>query len=467
MLMHAENYSGGEDYNNTGDTGGTIIEIQKFNVPKRNVLSKPDQRLLATLEKAVENFGSIYAVQFDDRFDGANVYPHDVTEEEVLEAAARDPGILDPYHAVTRNKANQLIPVPYHLQYSEELKPVIDLVRNASRIAPLSQAPYLTSTARALALGMYEEQMEEWLAIKQEPIVDTMISFNDRYGDRLMGRKFFAWGSVGILNQNATEIAQKVVEEILDIWDKQKFRPEGMKMPNVRVRLEETTLLSGLAAHYGFTADNLPCQRERRERYGSKILVFLPPFKNRIIFGYEPLLPQVVDTDRLPDITHKKFTDGSLDFFLGHEVNHSLIRRVGDEERLGSVYPTFSEMYCTTSGLYQLHQGCTVEEQNHLLAIFLNKTVRDILMTRGNGSRDHVVAHRAIVNSLLDQGKLKISNGLFQWFTYNPVRVFQELEGLINQLEKIGSSGSGNDFKSLIEPLINLRSIDRVRALRY
>lgn len=443
------------------------IEIKRFNIPTGQQLSRQEGKLLTVLEDAVEEFGRVYSLQIDDRFPGANVYPHNATRERVLAEAAQDPRILDPYTKI-EEREGRYIAVPYHMVYAAQVKPVVELLREAARMAPIEQALYFTSSARALSLGLYEEAIAAWLAMDSEPNIDAKISYDDRYDDKLFGRKYFAWASVGKLMPRETDRAQVVVEDILNIWEKSESRPSKMQRPKIKPRVDFTTRISGLAARYELTADSLPCQRDLRERYGNKFLVFFPPFEDRLIYERIPLMEKLVDMERFGDVTQEQVTDRALELFFAHETWHPVIRRLGDEDRLVGSYPMFSETYCYAAALLSLYQreGVTNQDMNLYLSLDLASGVSDVLGMRRGIRREHGMGHAIVLNYLLETSALSITRaGLARWERLTSV--FQSLEGLIKSLEEIGNSGTESDFKKeMIDPLGSTRPLHRLAPLR-
>ena len=88
---------------------------------------------------------------------GANYYPADMTKEE-FEAADLE-GKTDLYNFVRRDENGKLITVPYHVQFSAEVKKASDLLLQAADLADNAGLKnYLTLRAKALLDDNYQPQ---------------------------------------------------------------------------------------------------------------------------------------------------------------------------------------------------------------------------------------------------------------------------------------------------------------------
>ena len=86
---------------------------------------------------------------------GANYYPADMTKEEF--EAADLAGKNELYNFIRRDKNGKLITVPYHQQFSEEVKKVSDLLRKAAALAEnAGLKKYLELRADALLDDNYQ-----------------------------------------------------------------------------------------------------------------------------------------------------------------------------------------------------------------------------------------------------------------------------------------------------------------------
>ena len=116
---------------------------------------------------------------------GANLYPADMTREEFEFAYL--PGKADRYSLVRRNARGELILVPYHVAYAQELKALAQLLRSAADLAESADfATYLKLRASALLSDNYQLSDLFWMDVKDNEI-DIIIGPIETGEDRLFG----------------------------------------------------------------------------------------------------------------------------------------------------------------------------------------------------------------------------------------------------------------------------------------
>jgi hypothetical protein len=120
---------------------------------------------------------------------GAGFYPVDMTKEEFDAAAASAPTLKSPYTIVRRNPGNQLVGVPYHEAFAEQVQRAAGKLREA---AALSEDPdlrkYLELRAKALLDDQYQPSDLAWMDMKNNGI-DVVIGPIENYEDALFGIK--------------------------------------------------------------------------------------------------------------------------------------------------------------------------------------------------------------------------------------------------------------------------------------
>ena len=116
---------------------------------------------------------------------GAQFYPADMSKEEFEEAYL--PGKKGQYSFVRRNTAGELVLVPYHVAYTEELGRAADLLRQAAKLAESSDfATYLKLRAAALISDEFQISDRFWMDVEDNQI-DLVIGPIESYEDRLFG----------------------------------------------------------------------------------------------------------------------------------------------------------------------------------------------------------------------------------------------------------------------------------------
>ena len=118
---------------------------------------------------------------------GANYYPADMTKEEFENSELKDKSDL--YTLIRRDGNGNLKSVPYHPQFSEQVKKASALLLEA---AELAQEPglknYLNLRAQALLDDNYQPSDMAWLDMKNN-VIDVVIGPIETYEDQLFGYK--------------------------------------------------------------------------------------------------------------------------------------------------------------------------------------------------------------------------------------------------------------------------------------
>ena len=116
---------------------------------------------------------------------GARFYPAAMTKDE-FEAADLE-GKTGLYSFIRRNEAGELIVVPYHIEYREELEQAATLLRQAADLAEHEGfANYLRLRADALTTDEFQQSDLAWMDVKTNPI-ELVIGPIETYEDRLFG----------------------------------------------------------------------------------------------------------------------------------------------------------------------------------------------------------------------------------------------------------------------------------------
>jgi hypothetical protein len=129
----------------------------------------------------------------EEKPDGANFYPEDMTREELETAAAeseeRARALKSLYTMVRRNEAGDLETIPYSVYFEEAFGTAADELRQA---ASLAEDPglkrYLELRAKALLSDDYQPSDMAWMDMKDNTL-DIVIGPIETYEDQLFGYK--------------------------------------------------------------------------------------------------------------------------------------------------------------------------------------------------------------------------------------------------------------------------------------
>lgn len=391
--------------------------------------------------QAVRYIGPIYAMQIQGLYDA------ELTDAQIQEAACRNPDVFDPYTVVVRDPVTGAVKTqPYHEYFEEPLRRVANKLREAASTTKNRDfRTYLNLRAESLTDGDYEKSEAAWLGMDEEPLVDVVIGPYDRYLDKAYKKKYGYQGWTDVLNHEKTEENMARVKRHLDVW--RRIAPSYARPdPIVRLRVGETELAAGQAADPSIrmTANNLPCQIEWRNQYGSKIVILNPALQSAFWGTVLPMLHQVVDERILERYSQYDFEDAAYGRLTGHEVNHATLRRESDEERLGNLFPKVNEMGATVFGLAQLgDMNASRKEMETIFAMNCAAAAADFESFRTSGGRaDYTPGHVAIINYLLKKRCLDITEGgKFRWDDITEiVKHLGELSASIEYLVHEGDS---------------------------
>jgi len=118
---------------------------------------------------------------------GANFYPVDMTKSEFDSVELRNKASL--YTFIRRNDEGNLITVPYHQQFSEEVQRASTLLEEAAELAENDDLRrYLRLRAQALLNDRYQVSDFAWMDMKDNRI-EVVIGPIETYEDQLFGYK--------------------------------------------------------------------------------------------------------------------------------------------------------------------------------------------------------------------------------------------------------------------------------------
>jgi hypothetical protein len=120
---------------------------------------------------------------------GANLYPADMTDEELEAASARNPELRSLYTLVRRDGSGALTAVPYHEAFARQHNAAAEKLREAAGLSADSDLMrYLRLRADALETDEYQESDLAWMDMKDNRI-DVVIGPIETYEDTRYGLK--------------------------------------------------------------------------------------------------------------------------------------------------------------------------------------------------------------------------------------------------------------------------------------
>lgn len=431
--------------------GCVMKAIKRFEIDTKE-LSQKEKVLFNKLISAAKLIAPLYSKQKNNKYPGANFYPHDATREEIEKAAKKNPVILNPYTFVERNKFGKLIAIPFHLKFKKELKPIAKLLREAAELSENKNFSwYLRNQANSLLNGDYEKSEIVWLKTELFKF-GFIIGPIERYLDKLFFKKcaYQAW--LGILDKKKTKEAERLKKMFLA--SRRKILPgsEKVDVSKLWVRVDKTVIFSGLIADFMFTGTNLPNDVNLMKKYGSNLTIFETSLDLKFRNDHFPIFKVIFDKDLQKFYSKDELYRASLRCILLHEIAHSLIRYRDAEERLGDLFPIFDELYGYILGA----KGCGTlllkgaMSQKELEAILIMHICRNFtwwLDSLKNPDVNHYAIGAAIAqNFFLREGAIKEKGGI-SWPNFTKLFIcIDELSHLLEYHIALGSYEEAKEF---------------------
>ncbi|MDX1438481.1 MAG: Zn-dependent hydrolase [Rubricoccaceae bacterium] len=256
---------------------------------------------------------------------GANLYPEDVTVDELLEAADAYPDEnLTGLYTLVRRDGDRLRGIPYHVEFREQHQRAADYLRQAAEFAqePLLRT-YLQLRADALETDEYQPSDLAWMDMRDNPL-DVIIGPIETYEDQLAGYKAaheafvlvkdLEWS--GRLARYAELLP--MLQEGLPVNDEYKSEEPGS---DADLGAYDAVYYAGDANAGAKTiAINLPNDEEVQLQKGSRRL----QLKNAMRAKFDRILIPIAETLLVPDQQRHITFDAFFGNTMFHEVAHGL-----------------------------------------------------------------------------------------------------------------------------------------------
>jgi hypothetical protein len=259
---------------------------------------------------------------------GAGFYPHDMSKEELEQAAARSPAasqaLRGQYTVVHRDSTRRLVAVPYHEIYGPELRHAAAKLREAARLA---QDPglrqYLALRSKALLTDLYQPSDLAWLDMKDNTL-DLVIGPIETYDDGLYGYKTAAEGYV-LVKDKAWSSRLARYASLLPALQRGLPVPDAYKRerPGTASDLNayDAVFYAGEANAGSKTiAINLPNDEQVQLRKGTRRLQLKNVMRAKFDRILRPIAEELIATDQQSDIGFDAFFAN----VMFHEVAHGL-----------------------------------------------------------------------------------------------------------------------------------------------
>lgn len=291
---------------------------------------------------------------------GANFYPADMTKEEF--DAWDEPTKTSLYTVIRRDENGNLVSVPYHEAWKQEVTRASDLLLQAAELAEdAGLKNYLEKRARALLTDHYYESDMAWMDMKNNTI-EFIVGPIENYEDQLYGYKTAHESFILIKDKEWSEKLEKYaallpgLQEALPCEPPYKNETPGVESD---MNVYDAIYYAGdCNAGSKTIAINLPNDEKVRQDKGSRKL----QLKNSMQAKFDKILVPISDLLIAEDQRkHVKF-DAFFENTMFHEVAHGLgLGNTVDKsstvrEALKDAYTSIEESKADILGLWCVYQ---------------------------------------------------------------------------------------------------------------
>jgi hypothetical protein len=259
---------------------------------------------------------------YSDKPLGANYYPQDMTKEEFEKSDFDNKGSI--YTFVRRDENGKLYAIPYHKQFSKEVKEVSGLLLEASKLADnAGLKKYLELRSQALLDDKYQPSDLAWMDMKTNTL-DIVIGPIETYEDHIFGNKASHEGYVLIKDQAWSEKLAKF-SQYLPVLQKGLPVDEAYKkeVPGTDSDLNayDVVFYAGDCNSGSKTiAINLPNDEEVQLQKGTRRLQLKNAMRAKFDKILMPISGVLIEESQRKNITFDAFFENTM----FHEVAHGL-----------------------------------------------------------------------------------------------------------------------------------------------
>ena len=341
---------------------------------------------------------------------GGMFYPADITRAQFEAADLADKASW--YTLLRRDDAGELVTVPYHVAYAEDLERAAALLREAADLSEHEGfADYLRMRADALLTDEFQPSDMAWMDLRGNP-VDVVIGPIESYEDQLFGSKTAYEGLVLIKDMEWSERLARFAQFLpelqrgLPVPDQYKAQ-----MPGSNADLNAYTVV-----YYGGNANvgaktiaiNLPNDEEVQLAKGTRRLQLENVMRAKFDKIMLPIAKELIAEEQLDNVTFDAFFQNTM----FHEVAHGLgIKNTLDgegtvTEALQDYASSFEEGKADVLGLYMIDSLAQKGEMdaNKLEDNYVTFLAGILRSVRFGGTDAHAQANMLRFNYFADRG---------------------------------------------------------------
>ena len=385
---------------------------------------------------------------------GANFYPADMTADEFN--ALSLPGKTSPYTLLRRDGAGNLVVIPYHIAFKDQVTKASGLIKQASELAEdTGLKKYLGLRAEALLSDEYYESDIAWMEMKTNTL-DFVVGPIETYEDQLFGYKAAHEAYVLVKDKEWTRRMARYVallpglQQSLPVDAKYKKEMPGSESD---LGVYDVIYYAGdCNAGSKTIAINLPNDEKVQLAKGSRRLQLKNSMQAKFDRILIPIAQQLIEEKHLDRVTFDAFFSHTL----FHEVAHGLgtIRNTVTgkgtaREALKEKYTTLEEGKADILGLFLADRLNEMDELNTDLmneyTTFLASIFRSI---RFGTSSAHGKANLLFFNYFMEKGAILVSGS--GKFSVDPGAMKGAVESLSNLIITIQGDGDYEKGSALI-----------------
>lgn len=399
----------------------------------------------------------------EEKPEGANFYPEDMTKEEFEKFISDNPDVKDQFTSeftiIRRDDNGKLIAIPYSEYYNAELTKAADLLKEAAEYADNpSLKDFLVKRADAFLSNDYFESDMAWMDLKDHTI-EVVIGPYEVYEDGLFNYKAAFECFLTLVDP---EESQKLgvfagyltdMEKNLPIPDEHKNFNRGSESPIMVV--QEVYGAGDTKAGVQTLAFNLPNDERVREKKGSKKVMIKNMHEAKFDKLLKPIADIVLDEEQLPLVTFDGFFNHTLMHEMSHGIGPGFIKKDGRDtevkKELKETYSTLEECKADILGMFNnkfmIEKGVyPAEFENEVWVTFLAGVFRSV---RFGVNEAHGGGTAIIYNYMLENGAYEYNEST-QKVKVNYEKAYPVLKELANKVLMIQAEGNYDAAKEII-----------------
>lgn len=387
----------------------------------------------------------------EEKPDGAGFYPKDMTKEEFESFVAAHPDQAKEFKSeftVIKRDGDNLIAVPYHENYKEQVDQIAALLKEAAELTDdETLATFLKLRAEAFLTDDYFESDMAWMDLAGD--LEIVISPYEVYEDGIFNYKAAYESFLCRVDHEESQKLETVAQYLNDmeanlpIPDKHKNFDRGASSP-IKV-VNELFAAGDTKAGIQTTAFNLPNDERVREAKGSKKVMLKNIARAKFDKCWIPIVNTILSEEALEHVSFNAY----FNHVLMHEMSHGLgpgnITLNGKDtsvrDELKELYSTIEECKADVLGVWNLKfmidKGVfPAELEEQMYASYLGGMFRSI---RFGIDEAHGGGVAIQFNFLMEKGAFYVSdNGKLNYDKDKFWKAFTELASMLLTLQAYG-----------------------------